>query len=318
MPRSAAFLGIMLLLAASAAADPGMPLASAASASLKNAPGDVEGVEKEHSGVAEAVRLSPATGESLTRSATPSRRRKGAFDGRSERTRTWRLWGRWFDVDAPARESFGSLTPLPPSPPSFVVLDNFDAGSSSGSVVAGSSWAGNITPGATALSVGGTATNVNGWGAAVAGGLVDLSRMNYLVITARNDGSAAGTSLKIEFEDLRLSQPNYVVNVSLTLFASGLNQVQVPFGYNDPNFAATFAGFDLTQVTAWRIGGGGLGDLGFAMTFGDLSLSASAIPEPSTVALGLGLAATGAACVARRRRAAHTASQFRHREEPLP
>ena len=147
-----------------------------------------------------------------------------------------------------------------------VVLDSFNAGASTGSVRAGTSWVGNVTPNPTTITVGGNARDENGWIAT--GQSINATGMNFLSITAQRDGGNAASSVVVQFEDRNLR--TQIFSVSSASFALGtLTQVQIPItGWS--------AGFDQTQITSWSIGGGGLGTTAFHMTFDQLALSATA------------------------------------------
>jgi hypothetical protein len=155
-----------------------------------------------------------------------------------------------------------------------ILLDSFNAGATTGAVRPGTSWVGQTTTSATALTVGGTARDENGWGAT--GLTLNAAGMNFVTVTAqRETGNAAGT-FAIQFEDRNLN--TQVFSVSMAAFAIGaLTSVQIPI----PAWAGSFAP---TQITGWNIGGGGVGTTAFRMTFDHLALNAAA--TSGTVAPG--------------------------------
>src|SRR5688500_16427063 len=91
-----------------------------------------------------------------------------------------------------------------------VVLDNFNAGSATGAVRAGTSWVNNVTHSATTISVGGTARDDNGWGAT--GQSINASTLNFLSVTAQRDTGHAATSFVIQFEDRNLNTQVFSVS----------------------------------------------------------------------------------------------------------
>ena len=146
-----------------------------------------------------------------------------------------------------------------------VLLDSFNAGAATGSVVAGTSWVGNVTQNAGTLTVGGSARDENGWRAT--GRSINATGMNFIAISAQRDAGNAATSLVIQFEDRNLN--TQVFSVSSGAFSVGsLSLVQIAI----PTWTA---GFDPTQITGWSLGGGGLGLTAFRMTFDQLSLTAT-------------------------------------------
>ncbi len=177
-------------------------------------------------------------------------------------------------------------------PSDSVLLSSFDATAGSGSVRANTSWVGNVTQNATSITVAGTAADDNGWGAS--GLALNATGMNFLTITAQRDAGNLTPTLFVQFED-RSSRPK-VFSVSTSLFAIGSpTTVQLPLTGWTIDFGAN-------DISAWSIGGGSVGTVALRLTFDEFTLSASAIPEPSTVALFAGLA-TLAVAVAYRRRA---------------
>lgn len=201
-------------------------------------------------------------------------------------------------IVAPVLDPVPQLTPLraiayyPPSPPSSIVISAFNGDTASGAVVSGSSWDGNVTQGPGYITIGGTATDVNGWRATHVS--LDATGMSFITITAQRDPGNAASSLFLQFED-RLLHPQ-VFSLSTANFAVGTpTQVQIVLG--------TWSGeFDFTQIASWSIGGGAVGENSFRMTLHHVEFGTTAIPEPATNAAIIGLAAIGAALYRRRRK----------------
>jgi hypothetical protein len=153
-----------------------------------------------------------------------------------------------------------------------VVLDSFNAGATTGSVRAGTSWVNNVSTSASTVTVGGSAQDDNGWGAT--GQSINASSLGFLSVTAKRDAGHAASSFVIQFEDRNLN--TQVFSVSATAFAIGsLTAVQVPLN----TWSSTF---DRSQIVSWSIGGGGLGTTPFRMTFDHLALSSTADPATPT------------------------------------
>ncbi len=196
----------------------------------------------------------------------------------------------------PPAEKTSAASPAAPSaspPLTALTLSSFSSGSGdSGSVRTGTSWVNNVTLQADSLTVGGTARDENGWGAT--GLTLDASAMNYLLVTARRDPGHTASTLFVQFEDLYLRTD--VVSVSTSLFATtALTPVTVPL-------TGWTVDFGPSHITGWSIGGGGLGTESFRMTFDTLAFTTSAIPEPSTYALMIGLLALTGCTLHRRQK----------------
>lgn len=174
------------------------------------------------------------------------------------------------------------------------VLDNFNSGTATGSVNTNSSWNGQVTQGATTLSVGGTAKDDSGWNYVFAD-LTDLSAYNYVAITAQRDAGnvAANLSLSLMDDD---SGNFSTITFNTSLFSVGsMTTVVLPVTWTWPGNA----------IASWNLGGGqpNPGTVAFRMTFDNVQLqTTSAVPEPSTYAAIVGIAAI--AMVAYRRRQA--------------
>jgi hypothetical protein len=176
---------------------------------------------------------------------------------------------------------------------STIVLDSFDAGSANGSVRPLTTWVGQVTQNPTSITISGTARNDNGWGANSLN--LDATGLTFLNVTAQRDPGHAGSSLFLQLEDRAASTNTHVIAIDTSLFAIGSpTMVQVPIGAYSPQFLANAIG-------SWSIGGGGVGTDDFRMTLYNLELTATAIPEPATVAAGLGVAAFGVGLLRRRR-----------------
>jgi len=157
-----------------------------------------------------------------------------------------------------------------------VVLDAFNAGATTGSVRPGTSWVNNVTPGATTLTVGGTARDDNGWGAT--GQAINATGMNFLAITAQRDAGHAAAAFVIQFEDRNLNTQVFTLGAS-AFATGGLTTVLIPL-------TGWAANFDRTQIAGWSIGGGTVGTAAFRMTLDHLALTATASPD-SAVAPGV-------------------------------
>ena len=148
------------------------------------------------------------------------------------------------------------------SPAQTITLDNFNSGATTGAVIASSSWNGQVTQNATSITVGGTATNVNGWSASRLA--LNASAVTHLRITVQlNSGNAANT-VKAQFEDSSVN-PAFFSVPTAALTTGVLTQVQIPVG--------TWAGgFDSTSIASWSLGGGHIGTAALRMTFEHLEL----------------------------------------------
>lgn len=146
-----------------------------------------------------------------------------------------------------------------------IVLDNFNAGSATGSVLAGSSWVGQVTQNAGSISISGTATDINGWG--VTGLALNATGTNFLTVTAQRDAGSTATTFAIQFEDQALH--TRVVMVNASAFAVGVpTTVQIPL-------PSAPAGFSSAQIVSWSAGGGGLGTTLWGLTLDLLALDAT-------------------------------------------
>jgi hypothetical protein len=175
-------------------------------------------------------------------------------------------------------------------PAQTVLLDNFNTGTASGAVISGTSWVGQVTQGATSLTVAGTAKDDNGWGATFSA--VNVSGMNYLNITAQRDAGNVAPTLSIQLLDENLNSEVFTTPTS-SFLVGAMSTVSIAI--------SSWGSLDPARITDWNIGGGGVGTVAFRMTFDNLALSAAAIPEPSAVAALAGVAALGLAALRRYR-----------------
>ena len=154
-------------------------------------------------------------------------------------------------------------------------VETFNNPGATGAVIPGSSWVNNVTRGPDAITVAGTALDVNGWGAS--GQSLNATGMAFVTIFAQRDGSNVAPSLVLQFEDAQLR--THTLSVSTALFALGtLTAVQLPLG-------PLPSGFNLAQITGWSIGGGTPGIVAFRMTLDHLTLSATAVLSAPTITM---------------------------------
>jgi len=154
-------------------------------------------------------------------------------------------------------------------------VETFNNPGATGSVIPGSSWVNNVTRGPDAITVAGTALDVNGWGAS--GQSIDATGMAFVTIFAKVDSGNVAPSLVLQLIDSALK--SHLVSVSTSLFASGaITAVQVPLG-TFPN------GFNRANITEWTIGGGTNGIVAFRMTLDHLTLSATAVLSAPTITM---------------------------------
>jgi hypothetical protein len=127
---------------------------------------------------------------------------------------------------------------------------------------------------------------------------VNATGMNFLQVVAQLDVGNAAPTFAIQFEDVSLN--THILSVNTSTFLTGsLSSVYIPIG-------TWTAGFDMTQITGWTIGGGNpAAPNAFRMTFDNMALTASGapVPEPSTYAAIIGALALGFAAIRRRKAA---------------
>ncbi len=175
-----------------------------------------------------------------------------------------------------------------------IILDSFNTGSVVGSVDTSTTWNLNTTLTGTALTVGGTARDDNGWRAV--GQSINATGMNFVAVTAKLETGHVASQFVIEFADSSLNTS--VFSVATSSFTGG--------GFTTVYFPLTsWDATDFADIVRWKIGGGGVGTDAFRMSIDHLALTASAIPEPSTYAALFGAAVLGFAFW--RRRTARTA-----------
>lgn len=170
-----------------------------------------------------------------------------------------------------------------------LVLEDFgDGASTTGAVKAGTSWDGQLTPGATTLTVGGTALSDSGWGAI--NQTLNLSTYSYVVLSLQLSGSNAAPNIFVTFDDGTDQQ-------TVTFTSASFNTVSVTTVYVPVTWT-----INPTTIEAWDIGGGvpppGTGSPAFRMTFDTLAVAV--VPEPSTYAAIAGVLALGFAAYRRR------------------
>jgi hypothetical protein len=175
-----------------------------------------------------------------------------------------------------------------------IVLDDFSTGAQprEGAALEGSSWFGQVTQKLTTITVAGTAHDDNGWGVLNLLPVFDATGLQITIIGQRDAGNTAG-SFNIQFFDTSLGAQAF--SIPSTAFAVGnLTTVTISFG--------TWVSADPTQLNGWTIGGGSTVTNGadFRMTFDQLALTTSAIPEPGAVAALAGIFALGFALWRRR------------------
>ncbi len=173
-------------------------------------------------------------------------------------------------------------------------VETFNNPGATGAVILGSSWVNNVTRGPDAITVAGTALDVNGWGAS--GQSLNATGMAFVTIFAQRDVGNVAPSLVLQFEDAQLR--THTLSVSTALFAPGtLTAVQLPLG-------PLPSGFNLAQITGWTIGGGTPGIVAFRMTLDHLTLTATAVlsapiitmqPADRVISVGTGTTFTVAA-----------------------
>ena len=172
-----------------------------------------------------------------------------------------------------------------------IVLDDFSGGGATG-ILPSTTWAGagNVVFNGTTITVGNTALNDSGWGTISTS--INATGMNFITIVAQNDSGNSAPSLVIGFEDNGLHRQ--VFSVPTASFTTGaMSTVQIPI--------SSWGSVDPFSITGWSIGGGTAGVVGFRMTFDQLSLNTSAVPEPGAYAALAGLVALGCARWRRRR-----------------
>ncbi|MBI3886739.1 MAG: PEP-CTERM sorting domain-containing protein [Opitutae bacterium] len=179
----------------------------------------------------------------------------------------------------------------------IVVLDNFNSGTVTGTVITAnpgpSSWVGvgRVIQNADSITVGAGALDDQGWG--VSNISVNATGTLVFQLTAQLSALPANLAPSLVLQLIDTNLNTAVASVSTSLFStSSLTTV------NSGAFQLS-GSFDFSQITGWTFGGGTTGINALNITFDNLAL---AVPEPSTyalLALGLGVVAVP---VLRRRR----------------
>lgn len=159
------------------------------------------------------------------------------------------------------------------APAQVIVLDTFDGSAGTG-ILSRTTWTGpgNVVFNGTTITVGNTAQNDNGWGTTSA--VINATGMNFITVIAQRDAGNGSPFFVVSFEDSALN--TQIFQVSAFSFATGaLTTVQIPI--------SSWGSVNPADITGWTIGGGN-GTVPFAMTFDNLALTSSAIPEPATSA----------------------------------
>lgn len=144
-------------------------------------------------------------------------------------------------------------------------VENFNNPGAAGRIISGTTWVNNVTRNPDTIVVGGSATDVNGWGAS--GQSLNATGMTVLTIFARRDVGNVASSLVVSFYDSNLR--SHQIAVPTSEFAEGsitaVRRSIVPWP----------SGFNPAQITDWDIGGGTPppGTSPFRMTFDHLALS---------------------------------------------
>ncbi len=147
-----------------------------------------------------------------------------------------------------------------------ITLDTFNAGSATGAITGGTSWAGVGAVTQTAGSIAIAASNDNGWGVTRIN--VDGSAMTYVRVTAQRESGNVAPSFVIQFEDPGINTVSVAVNT--TAFAVGaMSHVLIPITWGGE--------FDATRLGGWNLGGGapppGQANVPFLMTLDHLALT---------------------------------------------
>lgn len=161
------------------------------------------------------------------------------------------------------------------APAQTIVIDTFNntgnPPASTGAVVDGRTWSGQVTQNATSITVGGTARDDNGWGSTSLA--VNATGMAYVRITAQRNTGNTNPSVVVQFEDSFLTPDSGIFSVPSSAFQLGATTiVQIPI----TTWGSAL--FDPADITGYSIGGGAAGSTAFRMTLENLELSSSLAP----------------------------------------
>jgi len=150
-----------------------------------------------------------------------------------------------------------------------ILLDSFNPGATTGAVLSGTSWIGNVTQNSTSITVGGTAKNDSGWGASHL--TIDASATTYLRITAQRTAGNEAPVFAIQFEDGSVGTTVFTVSAS-AFSLDAFTTVQVPIAWSGE--------INPAQITGWQIGGGPPppGQVPMRMTLENLALGSGLLP----------------------------------------
>ena len=171
-------------------------------------------------------------------------------------------------------------------------ISNFNTSDNIGSSIFNDTWVGQYSDGGTFGSIGGTATDFGSF-INILEAPVSIGGDTHINLTARLDSGNSATGVTVVlYNDFE----NYAyANFSSSLLTTNFTTLSVEF--------VAVGTFDASNVIAFGLSGGSpASTTNFRMSFD--GISTSAIPEPSTAAALLGVAAIGFCGLRRRRRVA--------------